>query len=757
MEKLIGFLNFKLPTINPSNNISKNIKENNKNSTQKINLKNVQIFYRNNPLTNNLKNLSRNSFKSKDKISQKRLTVIYQEKNNSEKSNCKKKQLKNPDINNNNNIIYNYSKNKKIIPFINLNSAKKINNISKSPSTASTPKNSYYLSIYPKNGNINNNLNNSNFSLYKNENVKNNSISIISTNKKCKSYKASNKELSKINNYAHSENANKKSEKINLEYFLRKQEQNLKNIKFKLLMPKILNLTINSKKFKIYSQMEDNKISKKNDDKIYTSQSGMLKDLINIENLNHINNLVQILKQYILLENAFNIFINEEQTVQNLIKSAKDIIQLYNIFFNQLDNISLEINIFINKEYNTLLQNILKLIIYYHCFIFIHLILFDSNYFFINIKAKYFAVFKKISFCLYNIFIKFIYKELSNNNYKDLDFISSLNSLLNNNIEYIIKSHLSNNDIFNLISKNYDICLELFIKTLNNNENNCLEEVSLSLKNILLNLNKKDLIYHIDICLNTFLYTILEKNISKAKLNREKNNLTQNKNSLIYVPYLPLLSEELRQKYKYTIVIDIDETLGHFIQNEVKKKYFHNYGYIIENNNNKILFKPNNKDKIKVGIFLIRPFAKYFLEKLNNLFFEIVIFSAGTKAYCDKILDILDINNNIIKYRLYRSHLSLRNINNDVKDLSLLGRDLSKVIMIDNFSENYKLQQDNGLPINSWFGDANDTSLRDLIPIMNYIVENNINDVRSVVKKIKMQLNNYARNNFCYDKINLKV
>ena len=749
MQKSIGILNFKLPFINKNNNIRKFLKENYKNNTQKINEKSIYKL-KNNASINNI---SRNSYKSKDK----RLTMISQEKNNSEKINCNNTSLKSYLNNNKKNFLLECSKSGKTIPLINLDSDKKLNNILKIQSNPSTTKNSYYLSIYPKNGNINNNLNNSNFSLYKNENVKNNSISIISTNKKCKSYKASNKDLSKINNYAHSENANKKSEKINLEYFLRKQEQNLKNIKFKLLMPKILNLTINSKKFKIYSQMEDNKISKKNDDKIYTSQSGMLKDLINIENLNHINNLVQILKQYILLENAFNIFINEEQTVQNLIKSEKDIIQLYNIFFNQLDNISLEINIFINKEYNTLLQNILKLIIYYHCFIFIHLILFDSNYFFINIKAKYFAVFKKISFCLYNIFIKFIYKELSNNNYKDLDFISSLNSLLNNNIEYIIKSHLSNNDIFNLISKNYDISLELFIKTLNNNENNCLEEVSLSLKNILLNLNKKDLIYHIDICLNTFLYTILEKNISKAKINREKNNLTQNKNSLIYVPYLPLLSEELRQKYKYTIVIDIDETLGHFIQNEVKKKYFHNYGYIIENNNNKILFKPNNKDKIKVGIFLIRPFAKYFLEKLNNLFFEIVIFSAGTKEYCDKILDILDINNNIIKYRLYRSHLSLRNINNDVKDLSLLGRDLSKVIMIDNFSENYKLQQDNGLPINSWFGDANDTSLRDLIPIMNYIVENNINDVRSVVKKVKMQLNNYARNNFCYEKINLKV
>ncbi len=116
----------------------------------------------------------------------------------------------------------------------------------------------------------------------------------------------------------------------------------------------------------------------------------------------------------------------------------------------------------------------------------------------------------------------------------------------------------------------------------------------------------------------------------------------------------------------------------------------------------------------------------------------------------------MDLNNNLIKYRLYRSHLSLRNINNDVKDLSLLGRDLSKVIMIDNFSENYKLQQDNGLPINSWTGDINDTSLRDLIPIMNYIVENNVEDVREVIKKVKTQLNNISSNNFNYEKINLK-
>lgn len=766
MQKSFEILNFKLPVINQNNNISKIIKENNKTNIQKINGKNTYKLKRNSDITNNLNSLSRNGYKSKDIIKQKRLSINSQEKNNSEKINNNETPIKDSCINNND-IINNLSKNRITIPFNDLDSDKKDNNILKIPNSIYTTKNSYYLNLYPKNGFANNIIKNSNFSLYKDKNIRYNSISVISGKKSNISNKSYNKEIVKIkektqNNIKilYSENAKKKSNKINLECFLRNQGQNFRNIKYQLLMPKIMNSTMNSKKYKIYYHNEDNKdnkIPKKLiDDKYFISQQNFLKEIRNIENINLVNNFIQILKQYILIEVEFDNFLTKGQNEQNMINSATNIIQLYNNFFNQLDNITLEINIFINKEYNSLLQKILKLLIYYHCFLFIHMVLFDSKNSFINIKAKYCSIFKKISFCLYNIFTKFIYKELSNNKYKDLDFISSLNSLFNNNGDYIISSHLSNNDIYKLISKNYDLSVELFIKTLNNNDIKFLEEVSLSLKNILLNLNKNDLIYHIDICLNTFLYTILEKNISKAKFNSEKNNLSQNNKSLNHVPYLPPLSHESKQKYKYTIVIDIDETLGHFIQNEIKTKYFMNYGYIIDDNTNKILFKLNNKDKIKVGMFLVRPYAKYFLEKLNNLFFEIVIFSAGTKEYCDKVLDILDINNNIIKYRLYRTHLSLRNINNDVKDLSLLGRDLSKVIMIDNFSENYKLQQDNGLPINSWVGDANDTSLRDLIPIMEYIVENDINDVRSVVRKVKMQLNNFSENNFYYDKVNLK-
>ena len=150
-------------------------------------------------------------------------------------------------------------------------------------------------------------------------------------------------------------------------------------------------------------------------------------------------------------------------------------------------------------------------------------------------------------------------------------------------------------------------------------------------------------------------------------------------------------------------------------------------------------------------MFLLRPYVKQFLTELNN-YYEIVIFTTGTKEYCDRVLQLLDLDNNLIKYRLYRTHLSLRNINDDVKDLSLLGRNLNKIIMIDNLPKNYKLQQDNGLPINSWTGNINDTSLKDILNIMKYFIEKKVEDVRDIIKTIKTQLNN---NNIYYSKIKL--
>ena len=66
-----------------------------------------------------------------------------------------------------------------------------------------------------------------------------------------------------------------------------------------------------------------------------------------------------------------------------------------------------------------------------------------------------------------------------------------------------------------------------------------------------------------------------------------------------------------------------------------------------------------------------------------------------------------------IKYRLYRQHtIQIGSVY--IKDLSKLGRDLSKVVIVDNMPANFQLQQENGIFIKSWVGEPKDTVLKEM-------------------------------------------
>ena len=96
----------------------------------------------------------------------------------------------------------------------------------------------------------------------------------------------------------------------------------------------------------------------------------------------------------------------------------------------------------------------------------------------------------------------------------------------------------------------------------------------------------------------------------------------------------------------------------------------------------------------------------------------------------------IDKNNNLIQYRLYREHTTFINGVNG-KDIKKLGRDLSKVIIIDNISENFGKESDNGIFITPWFGDKNDKELKYLIPILIEISKNKVEDVRKVLRNVR--------------------
>jgi len=86
------------------------------------------------------------------------------------------------------------------------------------------------------------------------------------------------------------------------------------------------------------------------------------------------------------------------------------------------------------------------------------------------------------------------------------------------------------------------------------------------------------------------------------------------------------------------------------------------------------------------GQFLIRPYAEEFLIVMGQ-FYELVVFTAATEDYANFILDILDSRHSI-SYKLYRQHIQFQE-KLQIKDLSKLGRDLSKMIIVDNIPDNF--------------------------------------------------------------------
>lgn len=183
---------------------------------------------------------------------------------------------------------------------------------------------------------------------------------------------------------------------------------------------------------------------------------------------------------------------------------------------------------------------------------------------------------------------------------------------------------------------------------------------------------------------------------------------------------LPSISH--RDMHKKCMVIDLDETLVHS-----SFKPISNADFIV----------PVEIDGTIHQVYVLkRPFVDDFLQKMGELY-ECVLFTASLAKYADPVANLLD-KWGVFRARLFRESCVFHR-GNYVKDLSRLGRDLHKVVIMDNSPASYIFHPDNAVPVSSWFDDMSDSELMDLVPFLETLSK--VDNVYSVLRNCNNPLN----------------
>ncbi|KRY53996.1 CTD small phosphatase-like protein 2 [Trichinella britovi] len=200
----------------------------------------------------------------------------------------------------------------------------------------------------------------------------------------------------------------------------------------------------------------------------------------------------------------------------------------------------------------------------------------------------------------------------------------------------------------------------------------------------------------------------------KKVFKRKKDNSSFNMSWFTPLPTIPEKSKKL-----YTAVLDLDHTLVHSLSKRIGDPRY------------KIINIPQATRRFYTAV---RPCCAEFLESISE-YYEVMLFTAGTTRYANAVIDqLIDPEHKYFSYSYCRPDCA--QVDHEfVKDLSILGRDLSKTVIMDDNMMSFCCHIDNGILVEPWDGDAKDRELKTMMRIFHEIVDSNVEDVRPFLRE----------------------
>ena len=468
--------------------------------------------------------------------------------------------------------------------------------------------------------------------------------------------------------------------KVSESFYLKTLENsNKKNVFGGMTRFKNNNSKINIKPINIKELLKNrtnfnNNFSKNNDDEI--KKIRFKRNKIQNRSNDALGNPTSILNiEQKIMKYHENLNKEDKNSIIFLTNFYEDFIDLYSLYDSQLNYISLinnfnrtyfflfEIKSFPRTEMNKLFLQTYK----YSCILDICLVFISKDEQLYNVDTD------KVKDFLRN----FIFLCLNTINYQKLeskkvnDFMSEVKNLKSKEDKKIFVDILESMLILLFNGKINDYkkikkCLKLLL----NNINNDTPEKILSITNeCILFCQNCNYYYQDDEDDDNY-----KKKKKKKKKNKSGETESQSLNSnLIKAPFIKKAIDK-----KFSLVIDLDETLIHNLNLP--------FGHY----------------------FLIRPGVFELFETISKIY-EIIIFTASNKRYAYSIINKIDYKSNV-DYILHKKYIIYED-GNPVKRLDMIGRDMNKIIFVDNLEINAKYNKKNLYHISSWYNNVYDDEI----------------------------------------------